>query len=114
MSTKVGYLAHPLGPDGPQREENIRRAKRWLRYLIATYPDWSFEAGWVIYAEVLSEAPENRARGIRDNIERQRACHGIFLCGGRITPGMLGELVRARASGHEEFDLLHLGEEPPA
>lgn len=110
----LAYLAAPLGPDGPQRVENIARAKRWLRYLIATYPDVAFVAPWILYAEVLSEAPENRARGMRDGREVQRWCDAIFLCGGRLSPGMAAELEFARAMNHEVYDLLSLGDEPPA
>lgn len=110
---RLAYLAHPLGPDGPARVENIARAKRWLAFLIAAYPDTAFVCSWVAYAEVLTESPENRARGMRDGREVQRWCDAIFLVGGRLSGGMAAELEFAHAEGQEVEDLLHLGSEPP-
>lgn len=107
------YVAHPLGPDGPQRVANIERAKRWLRWLVASYSDCAFEIGWLLYAQVLSETQENCARGMKDNERRLEGCDGIILVGGEKSPGMVAEEARANELQLELVDLTHLGPEPP-
>ena len=109
---QLGYVAHPVGA-GPDRTANLARVRRWLRYLIARYPDLALVVPWLPYCDVLEEAPEHRARGLRDDRAVQRWCDAIVLVGGYLSPGMAEELAFAQEQGHDVIDLLHLGLEPP-
>ncbi len=110
----IAYVAHPVGPDGPERVANLERVRRWIRWLIDTRPDLALSIPWLPYCEVLDESPINRQRGIRDGIAMLDRCDAIVLVGGRMSPGMVDELRRAAMRGLKVIDLLHLGAEPPA
>jgi hypothetical protein len=113
MSRRIWYVAHPVG-DGPDRASNVARAKRWVRWLIGRYTECAISVPWLPYVELLDESPENRARGIGDDLAVLRRCDTIVLVGGVVTPGMKAELEEARHRGLEVLDLTHLGAEPPA
>lgn len=107
------YVAAPVGR-GPERAANLERARRWFPWLVRQHPDDALLAPWMTYCQVLDETPENRARGMRDDLEVLRHCDGIALVGGILSPGMAGELTLAHARQMTVFDYLHLGPEPPA
>lgn len=109
--TRIFYVAHPIKT--PDRDENVRRAKRWLRWLLTQYQDLAFVMPWLAYCDVLDESPENRDRGVRDDLVTLRHCDGIVLCGGRLSAGMKTELELVHSFGGEVINLLHLGVEPP-
>lgn len=112
MTRRICYVAHPVGVE-PERTENLERTRRWLRYLIAIYPDRAFALPWLPYCQVLDETPVNRARGIADDLAMLVRCDEIFLVGGRVSPGMAAEVDVAVRAGLEVLDLTALGPEPP-
>lgn len=112
----IWYLAHPVGPTaGVTVADNLARAKRWLRWLMANADGTAFCCPWLPMVEVLDDSvPANRARGLRDDIAIALTCDGIVLCGGRISAGMQAELDAMQAAGRAVLDLTALGDEPPA
>ena len=111
-SVRLVYCAHPVG-SGPDREANLERFKRWFRWAIDEYPDDSLVATWAVYVQNLRETPDNRTRGIRDDLAVLGRCDAILLCGGYLSPGMDVELTLARKLGLEVVNRLCLGNEPP-
>lgn len=111
----IYYVAHALGT-GPVRVDNIQRAKRWLAWLLQTYPEDAFCLPWAPYAEVLPDAVASHRRGLRDDLEILTRMDGIVLCGGRISPGMQSEVDHHIKTSTQPriINLTHLGEEPPA
>ncbi len=109
---KVVYMAHPVGHE-PERTENLKRARRWFRWLIDTHPDWAVTAPWLLYCETWDETPEHRRRGMSADLALLRRCDGIVLVGGSISPGMEDELDMAQELGMEVFDLTEQAEPPP-
>ncbi len=110
----VYYTAHPLGT-GLERTANIARAKRWLAWLLKTYPDDAFVLPWVPYAEVLPDCSSSHTRGLRDDLDVLARLDGICLVGGKLSPGMLVERnyhIETRVEPRI-LNLLHLGAEPP-
>lgn len=105
------YMAHPLG-NGYDRIQNIARARRWFNYLLQAHPEHGFTAPWLLYAEMLNESDSNRDRGMRDDLDCLRRCDGIVLVGGRMSPGMVEELVEAVEHKKKVLDYIHLGSEP--
>lgn len=110
---RISYLAHPVGLGHSERWGNLRRARRWLAYLIGAAPDTAYTAPWWLYVSVLEETPENRERGMAADLAILRRCDEITLVGGRISPGMARELEVARLHALHVVDWTHLGEEPP-
>ncbi len=109
----VCYIAHPVGALEPERELNKVRVLRWFRWLLKRYPDVAFVIPWFPYVCALDETPENRARGIRDDLAALQRCSSIALVGGRLSPGMAAELQHARDHDLDVYDFLDLGDEPP-
>lgn len=109
----IYYVAHPVGPDGPERVANIARVKEWVRWLIHARRGDAFSVPWLPYVEVLTESPDHRERGMRDGMEMLRRCDAIVLVGGRLSPGMAAELREAKHRKMAELDLLYLGRDAP-
>jgi hypothetical protein len=108
---EVAYFAHPLAGNV---QENIKRAKRWLRWLMDYEPNVAFCCPWLPFVDVLDEGrPDHRRRGLRDDIVIARRCDGIVLCGGRISNGMRMEMEAVVEVGGWVADLTKFGEEPP-
>lgn len=112
MSRLVAYVAHPIGRP-PEREGNLARARRWLRWLIGEHQEMALCMPWLPYTDVLEETPHNRSRGIRDDLVVLQRCDLIILVGGSISHGMEIELRLATKRGMGIIDHLHLGAEPP-
>lgn len=109
----VAYVAHPVGQE-PARAANLIRLRRWMAWLIPQHPNFALVAPWALYCDVLDETPENRARGIRDDLWVLYRCDAIILVGGVMSPGMAKEHDIALCEGKRTINYLHLGAEPPA
>lgn len=105
----VAYLAHPVGPDGPNRTLNIRSAKLWLRALVEIYDGCAFSVPWLPYVETLDESA-HRDRGIRDDLVGLERCDAVVAVGGRISVGMGVEIDYARRIGIDVIDLTFVDE----
>jgi len=109
---KLTYLAHPVGLD-IERTLNLERVRRWFRWALDEYPDSAIVVPWLVYVQNLAETPENRTRGIRDDLAVLSRCDAILLVGGWLSPGMGEELDLARRLGLEVFNRIDMGNEPP-
>lgn len=117
---KTVYIAHPLGA-GPDRQLNLERAARWVAW--AALQGYAPSASWIVLASQWSETPENRAMGLECDIASICSCELGWLCGPRVSPGMLMEATEAykfaqsfpRPESHVQvYDLTYLGlVEPP-
>lgn len=108
---QVAWLIHPLKGD---IAGNIARAKRWLQFLIRTFPGLDFEAGWILWVEVLNDAdPVERERGLKFCEGMIRRLDEVWVAGGAISEGMEREIRVAHLAGKPVTDLTHLGAEPP-
>ena len=107
---RVVYIAHPLGADPLQREVNRARAARWVMWAaicgVAPVADWIILSG--------QEDDSFRDRGLAIDVALVARCDEIWLCGGRVSPGMAIERDAAIAAGVRVVDLTALGEEPPS
>lgn len=109
-SPKLVYLSAPYGGS----QANLERAKRWLRWAWVNHDDLAFMAPWITNAEVLNEFHAMfRERGLATDLEVVGMCDSIWLCGGKLTPGMADELKAAERLGLEVENLIPLGDEPP-
>lgn len=110
------YVAHPVSaPDRAGVRANAERAERWLKWLSDKDARHSFTMPWLAHVLALDDLkPEDRARGMRDNLVALRRCDAIVLVGGEYKPGMATESGVMRELGRPCCDLLHLGLEPPA
>jgi len=109
----VIYMAAPVGARDPETiDSNLERARRWLRWLVASVP-WAVSVPWMPYVETFDETPANRERGLRDDLTMLERCDAIVLCGGRVSAGMAMERDHAHRHGLRIISLVDLGEEPP-
>ena len=108
---QVAWVIHPLKGDVAG---NIARAKRWLQFLIRTFPGLDFEAGWILWCEVLNDAnPAERERGLQFCEAMIHRLDEVWVVGGRISEGMQREIEIAGAAFKPITNLTYLGEEPP-
>lgn len=105
---QVWYMAHPVRGDVAA---NVARAKRWLRFLRARFPDVAIIAPWItaIDAGEDDSDPAQRERGLLDCEATVERCDAIVLVGGRVSSGMQREAVVAKLV----HDWTGLGDEPP-
>jgi hypothetical protein len=93
---RLVYIAHPLG-HGEDRDSNITSAEAWVA--------WAAEQGvcpiatWVTLARRWPETPERRELGLRIDFALIEECDELWLCGGRISPGMALEARHAGECG---------------
>lgn len=104
------YIAHPLG-SGPDREANRRRAALWVAW--AALEGANPVATWITLSGVWEESPALREKGLKLDCALVECCTEIWLCGGRISPGMAIEAEHAKKRGVEVVDFTYLGEWPP-
>jgi hypothetical protein len=100
----LAYLAHPLGPDGPQREANRAAASKILADLQLKYQDRVFVASWITLSGQWSETPKNRKLGLGCDLALLEHCQEIWLAGPEISKGMQIELDFAKAQGLRVID----------
>lgn len=106
---KAVYIAHPLGRD-LDREANRARASRWVGY--AGTLGFAPVADWIILSGQWPE--ERRELGLQIDFALIERCDELWLCGGRVSPGMRLEAEHARSLKKLVLDLTPLGAEPPA
>lgn len=106
---RVVYIAHPLG-DGPDRAHNIRNAARWCAYFAARHAIAPV-APWIVLASVWDES--RRHLGLRIDLALVARCDELWLCGGRISPGMQLEADHARQHSIPVRDFTAIGYAPP-
>lgn len=105
------YIAHPLGA-GADRPRNRMNAARWCASLAKLF-EVATVADWVVLSGEWNETEENRNLGLRLDLTLVSRCDELWLCGGRISPGMRMEAERALSLGLAVRDLTTLGYEPP-
>lgn len=81
------YIAHPLGQDPTERAANRRRAKRWFMW--AAEQGVAPQAPWILLSEFWDET--HRDQGMAIDLATVEGCDEVWLCGPRISPGMLIE-----------------------
>lgn len=92
------YLAHPVGAPTPAGiADNLTAARRWYRYFCDRFNDHAFMMNWMINVAVYDE--EHRAMGMMRNLAQVELCSELWLCGPRISNGMLTEAIHAREKG---------------
>lgn len=107
---RVAYMAHPVGsstPDGVAL--NVLRAKRWLRYLQATYPDVAFIAPYIDWIDLCGDDdgdPVKRELALVRDTAVVARCEQIWPVGAPdgLTPGMAREVAVAALHGLERRD----------
>lgn len=87
---KLVYIAHPLG-HGPDREANRERAARWVAW--AADQGVAPVADWIILSGQWSE--DRRDDGLAIDFALIERCDEVWLCGDRVSPGMLAEANHA-------------------
>ncbi len=102
---RVVYLAHPLG-DGTDRALNRANAARWVAWATLVH-QVAVVADWITLSGELSE--EHRELGLRCDLALIERCDEIWLCGGRVSPGMAKELAHAQQLGKRVVDLTFMG-----
>lgn len=114
MSNPIYRMEHPFKPLATT-EDNLARAKRWLKWLARTFTDIDTVAEWIPWVEVLDDTdPAERERGLALGEEMAKRLDGLWLVGGRLSNGM--KMAVTVATHHQKiiFDLTALGEEPPS
>ncbi len=106
-------MAHPLGPDGPEREKNRQNATKWFAWLHDQFPSIAFTANWVLLSAGWPETDEHRKRGLEIDMVHVERSDLIFYVGGRMSAGMLEEQARAAKKGLHQVDLTFLGYDAP-
>lgn len=88
---KVVYIAHPVSGDIKGNLEKIRKIVRQVNLF---FPDIvPFAPYWLDCHALDDTIPEERARGIKNDIAlfRKGFIDEVWLCGDRISAGMLAE-----------------------
>lgn len=97
-SMTVSYLAHPVA--GLSRVNLTQSLNGWMALLARHYPGVAFNSPWLPYVLALDDAdPEQRKRGMRDDLEILLRCDEVWLLGERVSPGMRIEAKAAWAAG---------------
>lgn len=95
-SMKVIYMAHPVSGDV---ENNIKRAKAWMRWLEENY-DVAVCASWILECEIWDDNnPEHRAAGLRRDMAILERCDELWLVGACVSNGMAMERAHAEKRG---------------
>lgn len=104
MKKNLWYMAHPVAPyDGVTIEENLRRAKCYLRAL--NRAGEYVIAPWIGLVESLDDDDQDdKLHGFQVDLECLRRCDGIVLCGPKVSDGMRLELQEAKECGLKVVD----------
>ena len=105
IPTKAVYIAHPLGPDTPQRDLNRRRAAKWVAWAGLTVCPM---ASWITLSGEWPETDEYRARGLAIDFAQILRCDEVWLCGPHVSGGMGLERDFAIERGINVVDLTGL------
>jgi hypothetical protein len=105
----VVYLCHPLG-NGEDREQNRHNASAWVAWA-ALHHHVSPVADWIILSGRLDES--HRELGLECDVALVKLCNAVWLCGGRVSPGMRIEATAAFEEGIPVWDLSEMGFKPP-
>lgn len=111
----IAYVAHKVGaptPDGVRA--NVECALRWVRWLIE-HTDLAISAPWIPYVLACEgETPEQRRRGLRDDLAMVGRHDLLIACGDRMSVGMALERDQARSRRIPVADitLLRMAEPP--
>lgn len=110
---RVVYVAAPLSaPTRKGMDANRARGARWVAW--AAGQGFAPVATWIPMSAVLAETEQNRALGLRVDVELVSRCDAVWLVGGRVSAGMKHEADHARGLGIPVIDLTYLGPEPPS
>jgi len=100
------YLAHPVGaPTKQELSDNLIAAKRWYRFFGDRHDHCAFMMNWLVNVQCYDDDnPEHLKLGMRRNLAQislmaQVEGSELWLCGPRISNGMLAEAVHARELG---------------
>jgi hypothetical protein len=109
---RVVYIAHPLNAaTDEEREANRANAARWCAWA-AMVQRVAPVADWIVLSGVLSEE-QGREQGLKIDCALLERCDEVWLCGGRVSPGMQVEADHARKAGIPVCDLTAMGYEAP-
>ena len=97
------YVAHPLGPDGPEREWNRRNAAKWCAWIASNYIVATI-ADWIVLSGEWSETEENRKLGIEIDLTLVARCDEVWMVGKRVSAGMVLEASEAVRLGKPVID----------
>ncbi len=100
---KAVYIAHPLGADRATRESNRAAAAKWVAW--AGDQDVCPMASWIILSGEWPESDEYRAKGLSLDFAQILRCDEVWLCGPRVSAGMVLERKFAEAQGIPVRDL---------
>jgi hypothetical protein len=117
---KLIYLAHPLSAkrhDGSVDHlgilKNIEQARRWFKWACDHYPDYAFNATWIMNCEVYNDAnSEERRQGMERNNAHIQRCDALWLLGPKVSEGMLEEAAFAWQKCIPVYDLTSEGLDP--
>lgn len=104
---KLIYLAAPFSPQGAETEaSNLYRAKNIYETLSEQHKDCCFLAHWILNCEIFKDTPENRVLGMRRNFAVIERCDELWLCGPRVSSGMVQEMNYAKRNGKPVINLV--------
>lgn len=98
---RLVYIAHPYGGD----PSNLQAAREWVRWAFGAGKDVCPIAPWIVTCEILDDAnPSDRRRGMETNMETVLKVNQVWLCGPRVSSGMLQEARVAFGKGIPVLD----------
>lgn len=107
---QVVYISHQLTADTREGfERNLKNAAKWVS--LAGLAGFAPVADWITLSGEWSEV-EGRQRGLAIDCAQIERCDALWLCGGKVSPGMDVELSHAKRFGIPVIDLLQLGYAP--
>lgn len=108
---KMIFMAHPVAGDV---EENLGRAKRWVKWIEDTL-NVVVAATWIVECQIYDDSdPERRAASFKRNFEVLKRCDEFWMVGPYISKGMAEEMEFAQDHEMRVVDFTFLGRfEPP-
>lgn len=96
---KIVYIAHPIGGDV---QANLKDLRRIVKLINETFDDVVPFIPY--YADVVSmddSVSDHRNRGIKNDmaIFEKRCMDEVWLCGDRVSTGMMAEMMKATELG---------------
>jgi hypothetical protein len=107
MNPPLVYMAHPVAGDVPG---NLAKAKTWLKWLNAAFPDVAFIAPWIVEIQIYDDNdPAQREASLTRICVSVQRCDALIHVGSRISGGMEREARHAVRS----FDCTNPSGLPP-